>query len=40
MGRRACDKILHDKAIHISKNPKYDAYQCRLASMVNKYLPL
>ena len=32
--RTASDKILHDKALNIAKNPKYDGYQSRLASMV------
>ena len=31
------DKILHDKAFNIDKNPKYDGYQRRLASMIYKY---
>ena len=35
--RTASDKILHDKAIHITKNPKYDEYKRRLASMVYKF---
>ena len=35
--RTASDKILHDKALNIARNPKYDAYQRRLASMVYKY---
>ena len=34
--RTASDKILHDKAFNISKNPKYNGYQCGLASMVYK----
>ena len=34
--RTASDKILHDKAFNIAKNPKYDRYQRRLASMVYK----
>ena len=29
--------MLKDKALHIAKNPKYDDYQRRLASMVNKF---
>ena len=29
--RRASDKVLHDKAFSITKNPKYDGYQCKLA---------
>ena len=35
--RRASDKILHGKAINIAKNPKYDGYQCAIASMVYKF---
>ena len=35
--RRASDKILHGKAINIAKNPKYDGYQCAVASMVYKF---
>ena len=31
--RTASDKILHDKAFAINKNPKYDGYQKGLASM-------
>ena len=27
----ASDKILHDKAFNIAKNPKYDEYQSQLA---------
>ena len=34
--RTASDKILHDKAFNIAKNPKYDGYQRGLASMVYK----
>ena len=34
--RTASDKILRDKAFNIAKNPKYDGYQRRLASMVYK----
>ena len=30
-------KILCDKAFNIFKNPKYDGYQCRLASMVYNF---
>ena len=36
-GRTASDKILRDKAFNIAKNPKYDGYQRRLASMVYKF---
>ena len=32
--RTASDKVLPDKAFHIAENPKYDRYQCGLASMV------
>ena len=32
----ASNKVLWDKG-NIVKNPKYDGYQCRLASMVNKF---
>ena len=34
--RTAADKVLRDKAFNIAKNPKYDAYQRGLASMVYK----
>ena len=34
--RTAADKILKDKAFNIAKEPKYDGYQRRLASMVCK----
>ena len=34
--KTASDKILCNKAFSIAKNPKYDGYQCRLASMVYK----
>ena len=34
--RTASDKILHDKAFNIAKNPKDDRYQRRLASIVYK----
>ena len=36
--RTASDKILHDKAFTIFKNPKYDGYQRGLASVVYKSL--
>ena len=36
-GRIASDKMLHDKAFNIAKNPKYDRYQRGLASMVYKF---
>ena len=32
------DKVLRDKAFNIAKNPKYDGYQRKLASMVYKLL--
>ena len=32
--RTASDKILHDKAFNIVKNPKYAGYQYRLALTV------
>ena len=35
--KTASDKILHDKAFNITKNPKYDGYQRRLASLVYKF---
>ena len=35
--RKASDKVLRYKAFNIAKNPKYDGYQRRLASMVYKY---
>ena len=34
--RTASDKVLRDKAFNIAKNPEYDRYQRRLASMVYK----
>ena len=35
LNRRAvADKVLRDKAFNIAKNPKYDGYQCGLASMI------
>ena len=34
---RTADKVLQDKAFNIAKNPKYDGYQCGLASMVYKF---
>ena len=34
--RTAADNVLRDKAFNIAKNPKYDGYQRRLASMVYK----
>ena len=35
--RTASDKILRDKAFDIARNPKYDGYQRRLASIVYKF---
>ena len=35
--RTAADNFLRDKAFNIAKNPKYDGYQRRLASMVYKF---
>ena len=35
--RTGSDKILHDKAFNIAKNPKYDGYQRGIASMVYKF---
>ena len=35
--RTATDKVLHDKTFNIAKNPKYDGYQCGLASMVYNF---
>ena len=34
--RTTSDKVLRDKAFDITKNPKYDGYQRRLASTVYK----
>ena len=36
--RTVADKILRNKAFNIAKDPKYDRYQRRLASMVFKFL--
>ena len=37
LNRRAiADKVLRDKTFNIAKNPKYDGYQRRLASVVDK----
>ena len=33
----ASDKILREKAFNTAKNPKYDEYQCGLASMVYNF---
>ena len=35
--RTALDKILRDKAFNIAKNPKFDGYQRKLASLVYKF---
>ena len=35
--RTASDKILHDQAFNIAKDPKYDGYKRGLASMVYKF---
>ena len=35
--RTFSDKVLRDKALNIAKNPEYDGYQRRLASMVYKF---
>ena len=35
--RTAADKVLRDKAFNIPKIPKYDGYQCGLASMGYKF---
>ena len=35
--RTAADKVLCDNAFDIAKNPKYDGYQRRLASMVSRF---
>ena len=32
--RTGSDKVLRDKAFKIAKNPRYDGYQCGLASMI------
>ena len=34
--RTAADKLLGDEAYIVVKIPKYDGYQCRIASVVNK----
>ena len=36
--RTIADKVLRDKAFNIAKNPKYDGYQRRFASMAHKFL--
>ena len=35
--RTTSNKVLHDKTFSIAKNPKYDGYQCGLASMVYNF---
>ena len=35
--RKASDKILHDKAFNIAKNPKYDGHQRGLAPMAYNF---
>ena len=35
--KAASDEILCNKAFNIARNPKYDGYQCCLASMVYKF---
>ena len=35
--RTVPDKTLSDKGFNIAKNPKYDGYQCGLASMVYNF---
>ena len=34
--RTFAGKVLRDKAFDVAKNPKYDRYQRRIASMVDK----
>ena len=34
--RISSDKLFPNKALNIAKNPKYDAYQCVLGSIVYK----
>ena len=36
--RAASDKVLHDKALNIAENQKYDGYQRGLASVVYNFL--
>ena len=36
--RGAADKVLHDEAFNLAKNPKYHAYRHELASMVHIFL--
>ena len=37
-GKTAADKVLCDKAFKTAENPKYNAYQRRVASMVYTFL--
>ena len=34
--RAAGDKVLHDKAFNLAKNPKYDGYHRGIVSMFDK----
>ena len=36
-GRTASNKVLRNKAFNVSKNLKYDGYQCRLTSKVYNF---
>ena len=36
-GRTVTDKVLHDKAFNIAKNPKYDEYHRGLALIVYEF---
>ena len=36
-GRTGFEKVLRDKTFNIAKNPKYNGYQCGLASIVYKF---
>ena len=35
--RTAADKVLHDKALNIARDPKYDGYERGLVSVVYKF---
>ena len=35
--RTAADKVLHDKALNIATDPKYDGYERGLVSVVYKF---
>ena len=37
LSRTAFDKVLHNKAFNIAKNPIYHGYQCWLASVVYNF---